>query len=670
MRVSISCTIILLFLSIRVFALNLAILEPITTQNVQELQLMDTLGRGIANSLAWNSDGTVLGVASSTGLWLLNGQLEPVIRTSITQPITTLAWSPDGQYLALGSDLSGRCKVQIWLADLNQELLELDSCTKEIRWSPDSQHLAIFNPRSSTQEIAVIDIVTSQVSILLGQDGAWSPDSQILFTRLGNSYLYDGTPIIYSWDANTKEQIFALEINDYQYFTILWAIDQEHIAVQCFDYDEGLSSTGICSLNVRNGDLLQLLEIGKTVFEGECLCLSKLAWNSQANFLAYVFDIPTRGFLSRLLVLDPEGENSNNLGYGSEFAWRAETNQLTAILGNGEIKSYDAQNAAVIAESHFFTAPINQIAIRPDSQEIASSSFGYEQDTHIWNLNNSSFDPRLAFHIEPAELVNYTPNGLELIAGGTIGTDIVVNQDIDAFNPETGVVIRDIEAFYDQGAAPIPRYWNSDYSNYVEVIDSNIALLPNGLTLTLSNTLVLIYIAWSPDNRLIATVERYPDDYSFLIRTWDVATGVNINGYRSGMFSFHGLVWSPNSQQIAVLLEHPTVSNIYVRGLRVFSVLEGEIYDFDRHDYQVFADVNTDETNQQVQATWNSDGTLLAVAMPGSLQIHEVSGGEEALISLPAYDIEALEWSLDGKFIAGGSADGLIYLWGVPSTEE
>lgn len=660
------CFVLLLLLSMPVFAVDTEILAPITSQNALELRLIATVGRGTATALAWNPDGTVLGVTSSTGLWLLNENLDQLTETAISQPLTSLAWSPDGQYLALLSDLRGRCTVQVWQADLRNLVFALDSCGNQASWSPNSRHLAIFNRRSTSNELSVFDMDSHEISILPGQDGAWSPDSQILFSRLGYSSIYHESPTIFSWNAESKEQIFAFEISDYQYFPILWGIDQENIAVQCFDNNEGLLSTGICSLNARNGGLSRLLEIGTSI-EGQCICRSNPTWNSQQNLLALVFDTPTPGFLSRLLIFDPEGQNSGNLGYGFEFAWKGETNRLTTILGNGEIKTYDAESASVINESYFFTAPINQIAIHPYNQEIASASFGYDQDTHLWDLNASLIEPRLSFYIEPAEMVDYTPNGLELIAGGIIYTDIVANQNIDAFNPETGVYLRDIAAFYDQGDAPTPRYWNSDYSQYVEATSPHSALLPNGLTLTLSQNLILSDIIWSPDNRLVATVERYPDDYSFIIRTWNVETASNINGYYSGMFNYQGLVWSPNNQQIAVLLEHPTGSNIYLRGLRVFSVIQDEIYDFDRSDFEFFVDVNIDEVKQQVRAAWNSDGSLLAISSPDSLQIHNLSNGtEEALISLPAYEIEDLEWSGDDRFIAGGSTDGLIYLWAVP----
>ena len=100
----------------------------------------------------------------------------------------------------------------------------------------------------------------------------------------------------------------------------------------------------------------------------------------------------------------------------------------------------------------------------------------------------------------------------------------------------------------------------------------------------------------------------------------------------------------------------------------MFSVVAGETYNFDRHDYEVFFDVNTNEYFQQAKAAWNSDGTMLAIAVMDQLQIHDLRNeGGEPLNILPAYEITDLAWSSDDRFIAGGTSDGTIRLWAVPS---
>ena len=62
----------------------------------------------------------------------------------------------------------------------------------------------------------------------------------------------------------------------------------------------------------------------------------------------------------------------------------------------------------------------------------------------------------------------------------------------------------------------------------------------------------------------------------------------------------------------------------------------------------------------------NSDGTLLAVASSSKLQIYSLKG-EKPLVTLSDYRIGDLKWSRDNRFIASGSSDGTIYVWGVKS---
>jgi WD40 repeat protein len=462
--------------------------------------------------------------------------------------------------------------------------------------------------------------------------------------------------------VHTKAALFTLDITDSQFGTILWASDDHTLVVDCYESepDSDSDTVGLCSFDAQTGSTKFLHEI-TTYPKGNAPHLIHSAWNRKETLLASVNESFTRGFLSAVMVFDVGTNALIYIGEGQIFDWKPNTDTLTAVIGNGEIRTYDTKNREVLAESQWFTAPINDIAIRPSDDQIASTGFGYWQDTHVWDLSESTLDPLLSFRAEPAEIVDYTPDGSQLIAGGTITTDIVVNQQIDSFDADTGKRLRDIASYYQQGGYAPSFIWNADYT----------AELSSPHNIVYSPETFPAHISWSRDYSMISIVEQSIQDIDFKIGLWDAATGKLLNRFDDGMFAFKDLIWSPTGTHFAITLEHTTGSGVYVRSVHVFKaeVYEGEADDFYIQTppvYEIDTDVDIFESNQQARVAWNHDGTLLAVILPDRLEIHDLAGDGTPLVTLPAYGIVDLEWSSDDRFIAGGSEDGLIYLWGVP----
>ena len=632
-------------------------LQVITPENASRLQEIGVLGRGTATALDWHPNGEVLAIGSSTGIWLLNQNLQIVEHTPIQQHIDDLAWSPDGTRIATVSYLRGRCTVQVWNGDFTAPEVALENCGKKILWNADGSYLKISNLNPFNNDILLIDVDKSEVMTLPGQDGVWSPSGNILFTRLGRSWTYSHTPTLYTWDVETKKPLFALDITDIQTEDILYGIDDRSLTIECreTEADTDLIRVGLCSLDARTGEITPKQAV-MTYFLGQpSIELADAVWNEDETLLAWVDRSFMRGFLNFVFVMDGRTNEVTNIGNGMAFDWRPQTDELTAIVGNGEIRTYKVSTGTVLAESQWFTSSINMIAIRPNNEQIASTGFGYKQDTNIWDMQYSWTDPLLTFYVEPAEIVDYTPDGSELISGGTITTDIVANQQIDSFNPDSGEHIRNIASFYDQGSSPPKQYWNADYTDTL-VLPDNIQI-ESGKFPT--------YITWSPDYSKIAIVEQL-FDMDFTIRTWDTKMGEFVNQFHESMFVLEGLVWSPDTTRIAVLLRHfsPGSGND-AWGLRIFSVVYGQNYEYDQNDYQAFGVINSEDSYSKIKAAWNSDSTMIAVTLPDGLEVHDLQGDGTPLISLPAYEIVDLEWAADDRFIAGGSEDGTIRLWGV-----
>lgn len=641
-------------------------LEVITAENVERLEQVGTLGRGTANTLDWHPSGETLAVGTATGIWLLDDSLQTITATPIKQPIVHVAWSPDGSHLAAVSNLRGRCTVQIWDAELTEAQIVLEICGEYTRWNADGTYLAVFDPFSGSNEVQIVDLSTKEVEVLPGQDGAWSPSGDRLFTRLRTSQTYfEEPPLIYVWNVRNAQAVLELDITDSSNETIAMSeivdgLDETTLLLKCQTIDEDADryKVGLCSLDAESGTISRLNEI-ISYPAGQAVHLTALAWNTDNTLLASVNERFSSGFLDFIYVFNTQTNEIANIGNGIAFDWRPESDTLTAIVGNGELRTYNAATGDILAESHHFTAPINMIAVHPDGSQIASTGFGYQQNTYVWNLDVSPIDPALSFYAEPAEMVDYTPDGSELIAGGTILTDIVANRQIDAFDPETGERLRNIDSFYAQGETPPSNTWNASYTDTLS-LPSDIEVPPGRF---------LSHISWSPDYSTVAVVEQSMQDTDFRVSTWNMVTGERINYFSGGMYAFTDLVWSPDGTQIAVVLGRLTGGGVRLQAVQVFSVAEGENYEFGRSDYEINTWGDYRIAQQTLKIAWNSEGSMLAVVLPYLLEIHSLTGDTEALASLPAYAIVDLEWSADGRFIAAGSEDGTIRLWGVPTGE-
>lgn len=654
--------VLLLFLLSSVNAQDISQLEAITRDSAENLREFGTIGRGTVNALDWHPDGERLAVGSSTGVWLLDEDLSTLEATPIHQFISGVTWSPDGRHIAVTSNAVTQCTVQVWANDFSEKQFELDSCGDEAVWSQNNTHVVVMSRTPSGNTVLLIDTNTNQISNLPGWVGVWSPSGAVLFTEQRRSPYSSGTPMRYIWDVNSGEQVSAVEIPRDQYLELLWGIDDHTAATLCFEYEEETdrNTVGLCRLDIYTAEVTWLYKMGG-FHSGQGIRVFRLSWNDDETLLAHVSDFMTLGFLSAISVINANTDEMQFVGDGDIYDWKPGTNALTAAVGNGEIQTYNAQTGAVIASSKFFTAPVNRIAIRPGSEQVASAGFGYGQDTMVWDTRHSWLEPLLAVSVEPAELVDYTPGGSELIAGGTVLTDIYTDLNVVALNAETGERTRLIRGF--SGQTSVPRhFWNADYTEYVEIEGSGVTL---GNGKRIETHAVIQDVIWSPDDTKVATVESYP----FFIRTWDTVSGEQIDIFGGDMTVYHGLAWSPDGTKIAVMVEHQTDTPNFARGVVAFDVIQGQNAIYGDKDFMVGVWVNILESDQQASAAWNSDGTMLAIALANQLQVYDIQDDSTPLVTLPAYRIVDLEWSSDDRFIAGGSADGTIHLWGLPGDQ-
>jgi WD40 repeat protein len=173
------------------------------------------LGRGAIYSLAWSPDGNLLAVGGAIGVWIYTGALEDVALLEGLNFVQTLAWSPDGSSLAAG-DYDGVIKT--WDTSTRQVTATLEDHTSAVRtiaWSPDSSQIA---SGGEDRTLRIWDVSTGQevhaLEHSLGiRDAVWTSSKNGVITVVGLGPT--GVQMeLNTWDAVSGERVSSLQIEN------------------------------------------------------------------------------------------------------------------------------------------------------------------------------------------------------------------------------------------------------------------------------------------------------------------------------------------------------------------------------------------------------------------------------------------------------------------------
>jgi WD40 repeat protein len=635
---------------------------PVQAQASREIL---RLGRGTANALDWRPDGKVLAVGSATGIWLLDEALNIIDHQEPIESVRDIKWSPDGLQIAITDATGEACHTQIWDAEFSHKQADINFCGVELKWSPDGSRLAVLHEHEAS--IALIDTSRgAQIATLIGQSGVWSPDSTIFVTSAFSTPWYAGEPSIYVWNSQTGQQKHQIAHDTYGFGELLWSTETEHVAIWCNEeitHNDNLININICELNVRTGKISPAIKLTSTHI-GDSVFITQPQWNNSHDYIAYILTRQTRGFLDLINLFDQRTGELTYVGDGYAFDWKSDENIVTSIVGNGFIQNIDAITAKVLQEQMIFTAPVSSIAWRPNGEQIASVAFGYEQDARVWDATQSAYEPELMWHAEPAEKVFYTSDNNEVVTAGTIYTDIIINHDISAWDADTGERSRGINGFYSQ-FDPFPLVaWNKDFTRSIQSDRDDKVQISENLTITTKGS-ETFGIVWSPDETKVATVSKSCGDCGFIIETWDIETGERINTIEGFQQYFDQLLWSPDSNMMAVLsLWNPMGGED--RRVSFYGIKKGKDYCCNQSDSEYFdpVDYPADVPFRPIRMSWKADSSQIALSFQESTNIYRIAGGEN-ILTLPVTGVGSLEWSPDGTMLALGMNDGTIRIWDV-----
>jgi eukaryotic-like serine/threonine-protein kinase len=311
-----------------------------------------------------------------------------------SQWIWTLAWSPDGKYIASsGNDPT----VQIWDAKTGHlvstyrghvDKLAPGSTVSVIAldWSPDGKYIVsvgdVQNPTGFMPDVQVWEVATNKlISTYTGHnprpghenivsDVAWSPDN----TRIVSAGAYDKTAQV--WDAHTGQNILTYRGHAYDVWKVRWSPNGRSIASA--SGDPGTPSNG--------GDVQVWDTHGNHIatYSGQNVEVLDVAWSPDSQYIA---STDRNGGIQVWKALTGNAVTSYN---GSQaVSWSPDGKFIATLIyssgsnpGIPTILILGALTGNQVYAFHGHSQQVNAIKWSSDSTRIASG--GADKAVRVW----------------------------------------------------------------------------------------------------------------------------------------------------------------------------------------------------------------------------------------------------------------------------------------------
>lgn len=370
------------------------------SETLQQRAYLDT--GGYARSLAYAPDGERLAVSSGSEVTVWDIESGNLLQTMAGHIglVHTLAFSPDGLTLAVGSDASN--SIRVWDVEngVIQQVIEgHEDRVTSLAFSPDGASLA----SGSADNTARIwnPLTAEQLQLFAGHDDwvravAFSPDGERLATAS-----HDGTVSL--WDIQSGALLFMLDEHQDQ----VWGV--------AFSQDGRLASAAadgtIHLWNAQNGNLLDTMngdaeEASKVLFSPDGSALFAL---TGADNRIRLWDA-AQGSSEPLAVVE------GHFGAVGVVAVSPDGELLAAGYDDGVIRLWQLANGQLLAQFPAHDDEVRGLDFAPDGRLLASASA--DQTVRIWDVATTELLQTLLGHIRPVNSVAFAPDGHLLASAG------------------------------------------------------------------------------------------------------------------------------------------------------------------------------------------------------------------------------------------------------------
>jgi WD40 repeat protein len=684
---------------------------------------LDGIHGSTVNSVSWRNDGQYLAIGGATGT---SGYQIRVYRFDLTatsslvelpgcnidhgSTVYSVAWSPDGNYLAIGggAGLSG-WQIRIYAFDPLTETLTLVSSALHgasvysVAWSLNSKYLAIGGAAGSGSVGVRLYAVSDGVMTLLSGSNqiigatvysvAWHPSGTYL--AIGNGIPGDNLEArIYSFDALAGTTTFVSGQNHgAALYSVSWTYDGKQLAV---GGDAGTGGYQIrdYSFATQTGTLTLLSGCNQT----HGATVYSVSWSPNQLYLAIGGATGFDGYQVRVYeVIDQvstasiAGSNQVHGNTVNAVAWRPDGQYLSiggaTGLDNIQIRVY-AFNMPLLTPVTTFT-----LADLPGSNVAGTDFFSLANAWHpsgsylaigglgTYDVQVYAFDPVLGT-LSILSGCSKAPAAVDSVAWHPSGKYLAVAGDVDiggaqihvySFDSALGTLTELAGCTKTYGTNLISSIsWSPDGS-YLAFGSTSTSLpqvgvfvfddTPSAESLTLLPSTVkthgarVLTVAWDPTGDYVA-VGGETGTGGAQLRTYSFDVGTQSLTELSGCNTIANMI-------IYTLAWHPAGSYLAIGGSILSGSYDIKVYSFDPLPIGSLTNIPGCDTLYgsgvfvNPQFSWSSDGTYLAVGSQNAIgmfgvfafNLTSLTSTASVLIPGTAY-APATNWSPTGPFVA------------------
>jgi len=549
--------------------------------------------------------------------------------------VSSVAWSPDGRYVATTSYDS---TAIIWDARTGQRVrrFSFSSVLKRgVAWSSDSQRLA-WGSVGSENAVRIWDSRTDNIQVLRGHTFSlkacsWSPDG----TRLASTSM-DKTARI--WDTTNWKCLQVLEhtshVNAACWLdggkSLITVEGQGGIVggVKVWNVESGelrrelLNGTSLSSASI-NTDIVPRLVVGTG--DGKCILIDTDSGLVKSTLGAHVGNVSA-------LAFSPDGSTFASGG------------------SDGKVSIWDTSSGELIDSMIGNHGPTNSLAWNPNARQIAA---GYVNGTvHLWEIPAAQQPAKLQSQFGAIKTIHWQKDGESLLAEfksmrtvwdtskkESIKTESFAPNSLESLSPD-GRLRATATGSDGETTIFIDRIENGErVSEFtIETKDS-----PN--------------LVWSPhsDRLLVWQYGR--------LDVWEIVSGKSLFTWPG--VGIEGAAWD-GDHRIAIAAGGDLTDNGYQQHM-------GYVHIFDVDQKIRIQKLRIGATRSRATCvSWSNDGELVAAGNGiGEVAVWNASTGKRVSYTRQHIaSVKALDWTPDGRRIASVSEDMRVKIWDPATGDE